>query len=584
MKISKHIIKGVAVAMIAMSSVSCNSLFDDAPLNTLSEETTWDNTLILDEYVNTWYRGMGCGFDIFVFTMSQFSTLSRYYLPWFGDQITVGKNDWFNSGYGDILKDNMTAVQQWGKTTWTEYYTNIQYINTFFANADKVTNEKQKQRVLGEAHFFRAYYYYMLWRRFGGALLIDHVIDPLVKVETTPRASYTEMLKFIVADAEEAMKYLPEKYDAVDAGRVTKGTAAMLKAKAYFWAASETFQNKDKEYLGFTDNQSEELLKQAKKAYEELFALGIYSLMPIKSTTQDGIKNEYRSIFLTKNSVESILEIQHSDDGDYDLKYGHKLDRDAAPPSLTGTTAAYTPTHNHAMEYGMRNGANYDDQHPFDNRDYRFYANILYDGCTFRGQTLDIRYTNGKAGKDLTTYTSSTSDAVTRTGYYLGKFVDESQTIDDNDTYASKQNFIIWRLAEAILDYAEVAYRLGDVELACKQVNLIRNRVHMDEYDTVTLDQILNERRVELAFEETVYWDHFRLGNAMEKLNGSKNPLKTITVNYTTSINKLEYKVTNMNRFPNRVRVFSEKDYYFPIPWDEVRAQGIEQNPGWDEV
>lgn len=583
MKIYKHIIKGVVATMIAMSSVSCNSLFDDAPLNTLSEETTWNNTLILDEYVNTWYRGMGCGFDIYVFTMSQFSTLSRYYLPWFGDQISVGKNDWFNSGYGDILKDNMTAVQSWAKSTWTEYYTNIQYVNTFFANADKVTNEKQKRRVLGEAHFFRAYYYYMLWRRFGGALLIDHVIDPLVKVEKTPRASYQQMVDFIIADADEAMKYLADKNETADAGRVTKATAAMLKAKTYFWAASEVFQNKDKEYLGFTDDQSVAMLKKAKQAYEDLFALKTHSLIPIKSTTQDGIKNEYRSIFLTKNSEESILEIQHSDDGDYDLKYGHKLDREAAPPSLTGTTAAYTPTHNHAMEYGMRNGATYDEQHPFDNRDYRFYANILYDGCDFRGHTLDIHYTDSKAGADLTPYGTSTSAAVTRTGYYLGKFVDESQAIDDNETYASKQNFIIWRLAEAILDYAEVLYRLGEPELACQQVNLIRSRVHMDEYKSVTLDQILNERRVELAFEETVYWDHFRLGNAMEKLNGASNPLMTLRVDYKKGNGPI-YSVSKMNKFPNRVRVFSEKDYYLPIPWDEVRAQGIDQNPGWDEV
>ncbi|MDO5447708.1 MAG: RagB/SusD family nutrient uptake outer membrane protein [Prevotellaceae bacterium] len=583
MKIFTHIYKGIAIAVIAASMTSCNNLFDDAPLNTLSEETTWDNTLMLDEYVNTWYRGMGCGFDTYVFTMSQFSTLSRYYLPWFGDQISVGKSDWFNSGYGDILKDNLSAVQSWAKGIWTDDYTQIQYINTFLENSDKVKDEKQKQRVLGEAYFFRAYYYYMLWRRFGGVLLIDHVIDPLQKVELTPRASYEQMVAFIVADAEKAIGYLPEKNDATNAGRVTKGTAAMLKAKTYFWAASEVYQNKEKDYLGFTDNKSEEMLKKAKAAYEDLFNMKLYSLIQIKSTTEDGIKQEYRNIFLTKNSEESMLEIQHTDDGDYDNKYGHRLDREAAAPSFTGTTAAYTPTHNHALEYGMRDGETYDPQHPFDNRDYRFYANILYDGCTFRGHTMDIHYTDNKAGEDLTAYGTSTSAAVTRTGYYLGKFVDETQTIDDNDTYASKQNFIIWRYAEAILDYAEVAYRLGFTDIALEQINLIRSRVHMNEYNSITLDKILNERRVEMAFEETVYWDHFRLGNAVEKLSGETNPLKTLRVDYKKG-NGPTYSISNMNKFPKRVRVFSEKDYYFPIPWDEVKAQDIEQNPYWDEV
>lgn len=581
MKIYNYIIGGMLAAS-TMLTTGCNDLFDDAPINQISDEVTWNNSMLLDEYVNTWYRNMNNGFNHFVFTMSGYGAMSRYFLPWFGDQITVGRSDWLNSGYGDILKGNETTITAWAQGLWSNYYTQIQYINSFFENSHRITDGDQKTRMTGEAYFFRAYYYYLLWQRFGGSLLIDHVIDPLKNPEKTPRASYQEMVDFIVKDAEAAANILPVAYDAADIGRVTKGAALMLKAKAYFWASSEQFQNKEKNYLGFTDNQSQAMLVKAKQAYEELFALNAYELIPITSTTQDGIKDEYRKIFLTKNSQESILEVQHSDDGDYSNKFGHRLDRFAAAPSFTGTYCAYTPTHNHAMEYDMRDGANYNAQDPYTNRDYRFYANILYDGSTYRGHQMDIHTTDGVKGEDLKPYGTSTSAGYTMTGYYMAKFLDETQTIDNNDTYASKQNYIIWRLAEAKLDYAEVCFRLGDAATALQQINDIRSRIHMDNKATIELDDILKERRVEMAFEETTYWDYFRLGTAMEKLNGGTNPLKKIDI--TVRNGKTTYTVSNLDRRAKNNWVFTEKEYYFPIPWSEVKYQGIEQNPGWSEV
>lgn len=577
------IIKGLlALLPLLMAACSPNSLFDDAPKNKISDEETWRNPMLLDEYVNTWYRNMNAGFKTYVPSTALFKSISRYYLPWFADQLSNGKSDWYNAGYGDVLKANEESITRWAGTTWSNYYTQIQYINSFLENKDKVPDAAQRRRVEGEAHFFRAYYYYMLWRRFGGVLLIDHKYDPLTKPEKFPRASYEQMVSFIVSEADKADSLLSVTNTAADAGRITRGAAIMLKAKTYLWASGTVFQNKPKSYLGFTDDKSQAMLQKARAAYDRLFALGVYQLVTITGATQDKIRDEYRQIFITKNSSESILEVQHSNDGDYANKFGHTLDRDAAAPSFTGTTAAYTPTQNHVDEYGMRGGAVYDPQHPYDNRDYRFYANVLYNGCEYRGHTMDMATTDGKAGADITPYGSSTTAAVSRTGYYLGKFVDASQSIDDNNTYASKQDYIIWRLAEAYLDYAEVCYRLGDNAAALDMVNRIRTRVHMDALSTLTWDDIVRERRVEMAFEETTYWDQLRWGTAEQTFSGRTNPLRGITI--TVHAGHTTYRTVNINRFPARVRKFETKEYYFPIPWAEVRYQGIEQNPGWNEV
>ena len=125
-------------------------------------------------------------------------------------------------------------------------------------------------------------------------------------------------------------------------------------------------------------------------------------------------------------------------------------------------------------------------------------------------------------------------------------------------------------------------FRLGDANGALQQVNDIRQRVHMDALPSLTWEQLMNERRVELAFEETTYWDLYRLGTAMEKCNGGTNPLKKITITEKNGV--VTYKEENLDRRAKNNWVFQERDYYHPIPWSEVKYQGIEQNPEWNEV
>lgn len=564
----------------------CDGIFRDVPNDKLSQESIWGSQLLLDEYVLPWYRNMSNGFSVYMPSTALLKGACRDYLPWYGDQITVSKSDWYNTAYGDILKSTPAEVTRRGLVNWTNYYTRIQSINLLFENQDKIRNGDHKKRVLGEAHFFRAYYYYMLLRQFGGVLLLKNNYDPLYDGTKFPRASYEEMVNFIAEEADLAASLLSENLETSDIGRATRGAALMLKAKTYFWAASKIYQNQEKSYLGFPDDRSDAMLTAAAKAYDELMKLP-YSLIQITGSTQDQIKEQYRQIFLTKNSQESIWEVQHSDDGDFSNGFGHKLDRESVSPYYGGTVAAYSPTQNHVDEYGMRDGKAYDAKRPYDNRDYRFYANVLYDGCSFRGRVMEIHYNkvSGKevAGEDLTPYGTSETAAVTKTGYYLGKFVDETQKIDNDESYASKQNYIIWRYAEVLLDYAEIDFLQNRVDDALDKVNQIRRRVHMDELPSLTWDQLVNERRVEMAFEETTYWDLLRWGVAVEKMSGATNPLKAMKIVKEEGKDPV-YQISNMNKYPKRVREFRQMQYYLPIPWDEVRYHGIEQNPEWNEV
>ncbi len=578
--------------LVAIMAVSCDDMFRDEPNDKLSEEAIWDNEQLLNEYILPWYYNMDNGFSTYVTTIMK--GIGREYEPWYGDQLTVGKKEWYQGDYGNILKSSQQEITTRGRTTWSKYYTQIASINKLFENQGAMIEGAHKTRVLGEAHFFRAYYYYLLLRSFGGPLLITRTFDPLTDNVRFPRASYEATVRFIADEADKAAALLSTTNDADNVGRPTKGTAIMLKGKAFFWASGEKFQNAEKEYLGFPDDRKIEMLDSAAAAYDRVMALNVYDLMPVTGTTHADIVAGYRNIFLTKNSIESIWEVQHSDDGNYDTGNGHKLDREASAPHFGATIAAYNPTQNHVDEYAMINGmgikesgSGYDKKNPYEDRDYRFYANVLYDGAQWRGHTMDLHYTtvDGEqvAGEDLTPYGSSTSAAVSRTGYYMAKFLNESQVIDNDEVYASSQNCIIWRYAELLLDYAEIDFQRGRESEAMEKLNRIRRRVHMPEYTTITWDNIMNERRVELAFEKTTYWDLLRYGTAEKMMTGSTNPLFGVKIVYKENGSK---QITNptVNGRNTVVRYFRARQYYLPIAWDDVRYHGVEQNPEWVEM
>ena len=588
LKVFRHILP---LALCAVSLSSCDGIFRDQPYDKLPSSVIWSDPKLLDEYVLPWYRNMDDGFNTFVTTIMK--GLGSEYEPWYSDQLTVGKSDWYSGDYGNILKSSQQDITTRGRTEWFKFYTQIKSINTLLQNEDKLPADV-KNRVLGEAHFFRAWYYYRMLRMFGGTMIITYPYDPLTDDVRFPRASYEEMVKFICDEAELASELLPYENDATNVGRPNKGVCYMLKAKTYFWVAGEHFQNQEKGYLGFPDDRSMQMLDLAAVEYDRVIATGNYRLVQISGTKKDDVVSEYRNIFLTKNSVESIWEVQHADDGNFSYANGHKLDRDAAASSFGGTTGAYNPTQNHVDEYRMENGkrisdpdSGYDKNNPFEGRDWRFYANVLYDGAEWNGHVMDIHYeiVDGKevAGEDLTKYGSSTTAGVTRTGYYMAKFLNEKQKIDNDETYASSQNCILWRYAELLLDYAEIDFKKGRIADALDKVNQIRRRVKMPELTTLTWDDIFNERRVELAFEKTVYWDLLRWNVAEKYMTGTTNPLFGIKiVNQEDGSKKITNPVVNGRN--TVVRYFRPRQYYYPLDWDDVRYHGLEQNPEWVEM
>lgn len=70
---------------------------------------------------------------------------------------------------------------------WQTAYEQIRSVNKLLAHQSELP-ATIRDRIVGEAHFFRAWYYYTLLRRYGGVMLIDRVFDPLMETVKYPRA------------------------------------------------------------------------------------------------------------------------------------------------------------------------------------------------------------------------------------------------------------------------------------------------------------------------------------------------------------------------------------------------------------
>ena len=170
----------------------------------------------------------------------------------------------------------------------------------------------------------------------------------------------------------------------------------------------------------------------------------------------------------------------------------------------------------------------------------------------------------------------------TTTGYYLKKYCDGTVNISTNNSNSKRHTWIIYRLAEFYLNYAEAMYQYyGDADTegefgmsANAAINILRNRsdIDMPEFSGSVdfLSRYERERMVELAFEGHRFWDlrRWKKGEEMQTIN-----VASFTKNAEGDI------ILNRNQVQ---RGWEEKYYWFPIPFSEIQInKNLQQNPGW---
>ncbi len=344
------------------------------------------------------------------------------------------------------------------KDYWAGRYRGINKANQAITNIPAITmNESLKTRLIGEAKFLRALLYFDLVRAYGD---VPTPLSVPVGPEINFRTPKTQVYEYIEQDLLDAIAVLPDTYDAANKGRATAGAAKGLLAKVYLYM---------------------ERWGDAERLATEVVTSGNYSLEP-------NFYNVFR--VAAENGPESVFEIQAQQ---IEGNWGVSFSQHAEVQSVRGQWGwgFNIPTDDLAAAFDAAG-----DQ-------IRKAATILYKGDT----TPDGDIIAGVPSLE----------GIEGTPRYNGKaYYPSSQQLFG--PYGSGQNIRVLRFAEILLIQAEARIRQGNASGAVEPLKLVRNRVDLPEISSPTLDDVLLERRLELAMEGDRFFDLVRTGKAASAL------------------------------------------------------------------
>ena len=246
----------------------------------------------------------------------------------------------------------------------------------------------------------------------------------------------------------------------------------------------------------------------------------------------------------------------------------------------------------------------------FKDMDARLLASVIVPGSTWKNTVINMQgglitsdgkrmmFTDGSAkgldGKEYYAYGAPSLNACSGfgnlgqesenfsiSGFSLKKFLQEAKNVSGNFN-SSTQDYIDFRLGEIYLNYAEAAIESGqgDAALAKTYLNALRKRAgHKDEIPA-TLDNILKERQVELAFEGQRYWDLIRRRDYHQVFNSSYRKILVPVLDLRE--NPPQYIFVRANSYLDvdaGGRTFNPRTYYLSIPG--VATNKLIQNPGY---
>ncbi|MCS2583797.1 RagB/SusD family nutrient uptake outer membrane protein [Bacteroides sp. BFG-551] len=430
---------------------------------------------------------------------------------------------------------------------WTTSYSGINRSIRLIDNAkDSDLSDDKKALFIAEGRAMRAWYYLVLWKTWGNIPFYEENLTSLPY--PADQLTVDQVYEKVVVDLESVLdsEVLPMKQPDEWAGRMTQAAASMIYA----------------DYVMYRKDQSR---------YGK--ALG-YMKAIINSHKYDLVKNYNDLYALDKEWNEEIIF-----DVNYIAKGGKRTWGDAnftggtVYPEMIGIDGltikcaeGHTPEFTSGWGFGSVSKEVYD---AFEDNDRRRDVAIL---------NLD-KYARAKfAEGDTVTY----GGRYQNTGYFLRKYLprpgDTEGSVGDAGLNHD-ENLHLYRYAETLLNAAELALATGD-GLAQDYFDLVRERAGVASIP-VTMDNIINERRLEFVGEGKRYFDLVRSGKAATVLKAGAGVLLRTKRTYNFDKNQWEGENTwGGQAIPERVD-WTENKKYIPIPQSEIEAaQGsITQNP-----
>lgn len=555
MKKIRIFVKAAITSLVVLGLGSCSDwLKEPTPgqTNLADYYTTWQAAL---ENVNAAYTPLAWEYQ------------GTYYAEWFiGDIVSddaLKGGQYIQSDMADVYDMENWKTQTDNELLLQYYrakYQGIQRCNLVLERVPgmdpELFDEEEYQcvdglqeRIIGEAYFLRAFYYFQLVRVYGGVpLVLNNLLTDADWQQ--PRATADAVYDQIVADLTEANKRLWLRSDSrfadTDMGRATKGAAQAMLLKVNLY----------------------------RHQYEEARAWGDSIIL----SNEYSLETNYADNWLLEkeNGVESVFEIQYMEDPSSDYGEGNGFSRGTFTQILTRSRS----------------------------QDPMFGSNA---GWGFNKPTHNLydEYEEGDPRRDVTIWdatghmTNESEEIYCGTPYCSRKYAWYTTDADGNVTgantlaHASRGplNYKLIRYADVLLMYAEAcvgAHGAGQAMSAEAALEMVRARARanaddpstaLPQYPNYTISingteikpnlqqAIRHERRVELAMEGHRWFDICRWGGFDDQ--GVKAHMDA-------------YAATESQEARDEMADFvAGKHELFPIPEEERMLNPMEQNPGY---
>lgn len=423
-----------------------------------------------------------------------------------------------------------------------------------------MTNEAVKNRLVAEAKFLRAYFYFDLVKNFGGVPKITGFLMP-EEITGITRSEASEIYEFIESDLTDAAGVLPQRseYAAANMGRATRSAALGVLGKVYLY---------------------QQKWKEAHDALELVITEGEHRLLPNFGDVWSIDHN---------NSAEGLFEVQYTYDGVY---------------ALGGSLTVVTGARNGPQDGWSWGQPTSDLENAFiaAGDDERLKWTIIKTGCTeIAGEdNFDVFIENSKKMSSYQTYINKYGwdencyiiDPKDHKSARINRkfFVPYNKRPEVYNIDKIPLNHRILRYADVLLMYAEACNELNDDPTARKYLNEVRARVDLADVTSGGNDlrkAIREERRLELALENNRLYDIRRWTDDNGKkvicnLMGANGTFVKYNTNQATAD---IYEWENQGEPSSKGATFNEtRDLLFPIPLYEITMSNgtITQNPGWN--
>ena len=651
-KIKTLLLTGCVSLALGTSLSSCQDYLDKEPDSTVSADDAFANFRNFQGFVEEIYNCIPdkekCNYcpswnwgDDEIFNPEADNRMTH--------QVDLGNfRAWESTGNWLKRDGSSTSTNKFDHGIWNHAWYCIRKCNLGLQNIDKfVTGSAEEKKLIeGQLYFFRAWWHEEMMQYFGGMPYVDTFLGDNAE-QRLPRLSYQECADKAAADFRKAADLLPINWDKTSAGLATQGKndlrinkimALGYLGKTYLWAASPLMKNGAQTGAsknGKTYDYDQEYAKKAAEAFGELlslveagqtqYALAEFKYSDIYNHEKSADANScFSDIFYTKKqnwkmpgTVEAIFRGPSADfngsNWNTSKVFGPKVQKVVAHDNVI-----HQPTANLVEAYGMANGepiylvengkyvlnpkSGFDPEHPFKNRDPRFYHDIVFDGFKYLngtpGQYADLQYCQLYTGGNMRPIANAS-----RTGYFIQKLVPHTcnEVDKDYDWGAAFHCYLPYmRLADIYLMYAEACAAFGGAsgkssnfgKTAEDAINTLRDRCGAGHVapefvadNHKFMDEVRREREVELSFEGFRFCDLQRwllLTEAPYNQKFSQEFDRVESADFYTKHDPKDAQVANYRRKLILTRNFDAKHYWFPLPIKETQISSeFRQNPGW---